>query len=91
MKCGVPERRLAIVRETLSPYRSLPFDDSAADHYAKVRHNLEQAGVRIGPHDLFIASICLANGCAVVTANTGEFQRVAGLMVENWQSEAERL
>jgi len=84
MKYGVPERRLAVVRETLAPYASLPFDDLAAEHYARIRHDLETSGKVIGPHDLFIAAICVAHGCALVTANTGEFVRVAGLSVENW-------
>ena len=86
MKYGVPERRLAIIRETLGPYRSLPFDDAAAEHYARIRHDLEKAGERIGPHDLLIAAICLAHGCTLVTANSAEFQRVKGLDVENWQA-----
>jgi tRNA(fMet)-specific endonuclease VapC len=84
MKYGVPERRLAIVRETLSPYRSLPFDDHAAECYAGIRDGLEKTGGRIGPHDLFIAAICVANGCALVTGNTAEFQRVRGLKIEDW-------
>ena len=33
---------LAIVRETLAPYRSLPFDDAAAEHYAAIRHELSE-------------------------------------------------
>lgn len=85
MKYGAPGRRLAIVRETLAPYRSLPFDDAAAEHYAQIRHDLEQMGERIGPHDLLIAAICLAHGCALVTANTAEFHRVRGLQVQDWQ------
>ena len=88
MKYGVPERRLAIVRETLGPYRSLPFDDAAAERYAGIRHELEKSGQRIGPHDLLIAAICLAHGCTLVTANTAEFQRVDGLSLENWQTES---
>jgi len=84
MKYGVPERRLAVVRETLAPYASLPFDDVAAEHYARIRHTLELAGNTIGPHDLLIAATCVARGCVLVTANTREFSRVAGLTVENW-------
>jgi len=88
MKYGVPERRSAIVHEVLAPYRSLPFDDSAADRYASIRHDLERAGRVIGPHDLLIAAICLASGCVLVSANTTEFQRVSGLTVQNWQATA---
>jgi tRNA(fMet)-specific endonuclease VapC len=72
------------VRETLALYRSLPFDDAAAEHYARIRHELEKEGRRIGPHDLLIASICVAHGCVLVTGNVVEFERVRGLRVEDW-------
>jgi tRNA(fMet)-specific endonuclease VapC len=39
----------------------------------------------IGPNDLLIASIALANGLTVVTHNTSEFSRVPGLPLEDWQ------
>jgi tRNA(fMet)-specific endonuclease VapC len=84
-KYGAPERRLAIVRETLAPYRSLPFDDSAAEHYGTLRHELERRVERIGPHDLLIAAICVTHKVTLVTANTGEFRRFADLKVSNWQ------
>ncbi len=84
LKYGRPERRMSLVRETLRPFPSLPFDDRAAEQYARLRHALEQAGRRIGPHDLLIAAICLANDCTLVSANVDEFRRVAGLRVEDW-------
>jgi len=85
-KYGAPERRLAIVRETLAPYRSLPFDDAAAEQYAALRDELERRGEPIGPHDLLIAAICVTHKVKLVTANTGEFQRIAGLNISNWQA-----
>ena len=87
LKYGLPDRRTAIVREAVSLDRSLPFDDAAAEHYARIRHELEQKGERIGPHDMFIAAICAANGCTLVTGNTDEFQRVTGLRLEDWNAE----
>ncbi len=86
-KYGAPERRTAIVHETLAPYRSLPFDDDAAEYYARIRHELEELGGRIGPHDLLIGAICLAHGCTLVTGNLAEFRRVRGLGVEDWSTE----
>ena len=83
-KYGMPDRRTVIVQETLAPYRSLAFDDAAAEHYARIRHELEKSGERIGPHDLLIAAICLAHDCTLVTSNVSEFQRVRGLGVEDW-------
>lgn len=83
-KYGRPERRLALVVETLAPYVSLPFDDVAAEHYAAIRDELETGGRIIGPNDLLIAAICLANACTLATGNVAEFRRVSGLSVEDW-------
>ena len=59
--------------------------DAGADHtYAEIRLQLEQAGTPIGPNDLLIAAHALQSGLTLVTDNTEEFRRVAGLQVENW-------
>ncbi len=67
------------------PYRSLPFDDAAAEHFAVLRRHLESLGTTIGPYDLQIAAIALANNCTIVTRNTREFSRVPGLLLEDWE------
>ena len=64
---------------------SLPFDDAAASVYAIIRAHLESAGTPIGPYDLQIAAIALANGLTLVTHNTREFSRVPGLLLEDWE------
>lgn len=84
MKYGVPGRRRNIVLTTLAPYRSLPFDDAAAECYARLRHDLELARQIIGPNDLIIAAICITNDITLVTSNTAEFSRVTGLRLEDW-------
>lgn len=85
-KYGIPERRIAIVHRILGPYRSLPFDDSAAARYADLRHQLELSGKVIGPLDMLIAAICLANDLTLVTSNTSEFARVGGLRIADWKA-----
>ena len=65
---------------------SLPFDDAAAECCGEIRAALARQGKPIGPYDLQIVAIALSNGLTVVTANSGEFSRVDGLAVENWQS-----
>ena len=70
----------------MQPYLSLPFDDAAADVHARVRRHLESLGAPIGPYDLLIAAIALANGCTLVTHNTNEFSRVPGLSLEDWEA-----
>lgn len=66
-------------------YISLPFEDDAAEVFARIRFHLETLGTPIGPYDLQIASIALVNGLTVVTHNTAEFGRVPGLTVEDWE------
>jgi tRNA(fMet)-specific endonuclease VapC len=68
-----------------SPLVSLPFDNLAAEEYAKVRDHLARLGQMIGPYDLMVAGIALAGGLTVVTHNTAEFSRVPGLPLEYWQ------
>jgi tRNA(fMet)-specific endonuclease VapC len=82
-KYGNKERRVQLVEQTLAPFCSLPFDDAAAQHYAKIRDQLEIRGEVIGPNDLMIAAIAMQHGLTIVSSNR-EFQRVAPLSVQDW-------
>jgi tRNA(fMet)-specific endonuclease VapC len=77
--------RLEELRAFFAPFRSLDFDDRAAEEYGLIRADLERAGRLIGPNDLLIASIARAHDLCVVTHNIGEFIRIPGLAVEDWQ------
>ena len=70
----------------LAPFASLPFDDTSARKCAAIRRELERSGSVIGPHDLQIAAIALQHGLTLVTRNTGEFSRVTGLRLDDWES-----
>lgn len=61
-----------------------PFDASDARESGAIRSQLEA----IGPYDLLIAGQARARGLVLVTANTREFQRVAGLDWEDWANTA---
>ncbi len=76
---------LAQVRDFCRQFQSLAFDDRAAAEYGQIRAHLTGLGTSIGPNDLMIASIALANGLTVVTHNSSEFSRVPGLKLEDWQ------
>jgi tRNA(fMet)-specific endonuclease VapC len=65
--------------------QTIAFDESAAEEYGKLRAFLASTGFMIGPNDLMIAAIALANGLTLVTHNTSEFSRVPGLIIEDWQ------
>ena len=64
---------------------SLPFDDVATRLFGEIRHALMAAGKPIGPYDTMIAAIALAHDLTLVTHNTNEFSRVAGLKLEDWE------
>lgn len=72
------------VDDLLSDVAVLPFDLPADTEYGRLRAELEAAGHPIGGNDLLIAAHALALDTTLVTANMREFQRVRGLVVENW-------
>ena len=56
------------------------FSEAAAEEFTQLR----QRRVRIGAMDLKIASIALANGVLLLSANLRNFEQVPNLRVENW-------
>ncbi len=78
---------LAKVDAFLSRFVSLAFDDAAADEYGRIRAELAGRGTAIGPNDLLIASIARARNLTLVTHNVGEFLRVPGLGIEDWEAQ----
>lgn len=78
------EKNKAALAAFLVPLEILSFSDKAAMFYGELRVNLERKGQLIGPYDLLIASQALATGLTLVTNNMSEFQRIPGLLVENW-------
>lgn len=88
MRTSNPERTLARQQTFLNQYVSLPFDDRSALIYGRIRAQLAASGTPIGPYDLQIAAIALANNLTLVTHNTREFSRVEGLRIEDWEEES---
>ena len=80
-----PIKSRQVQDEFLRDFISLPFDDLAAEHYARIRADLANRGTLIGPNDLMIAAITLANNLILVTHNTAEYSRVSGLRLEDWE------
>ena len=80
-----PAESLQRVEKFLRVFPSLPFDDAAADRAGELIAVLEQRGLRIGMNDMLIAAIALAHGLTVVTHNIGEFSRIPGLRIEDWE------
>jgi tRNA(fMet)-specific endonuclease VapC len=62
----------------------LDFDREDARVAGEIRAELKRRGTPIGPYDTLIAGQAKARGLTLVTNNTGEFSRIAGLRIEDW-------
>lgn len=79
------EANLALLEVLFSGFGSFSFDGAAARIFGELRADLARKGTPIGPYDLQIAAIALANDCTLVSHNTDEFSRIAGLKLEDWE------
>jgi tRNA(fMet)-specific endonuclease VapC len=68
------------------PLEILPFDREDGRQAGEIRAQLAAAGQPVGPYDVLIAGHAMARQLVLVTHNTGEFSRIAGLVVEDWQA-----
>jgi len=66
--------------------RVVPWSETAAEVYARIRAHLKRQGMPIGNMDLLIAAHALAEDAVLVTNNTHEFCRVPELKLEDWVS-----
>jgi tRNA(fMet)-specific endonuclease VapC len=80
------QKNLELLNRFASQFRSLLFDNTAADIYGRIRADLEVIGMLIGPYDMQIAAIALANNLTLVAHNTREFGRINGLRYEDWET-----
>ncbi|EAT7030989.1 PIN domain-containing protein [Salmonella enterica] len=62
----------------------LPWDRAAVDATTEIKVALRLAGTPIGPNDTAIAGHAIAAGAILVTNNVREFERVPGLVLEDW-------
>ncbi|CAM4443213.1 type II toxin-antitoxin system VapC family toxin [Deinococcus marmoris] len=72
------------LQELIATLNVYTFDDVAANMAAGLRADLKKTGRPIGPYDGLIAGHTLSLNAVLVTNNTGEFSRVAGLKYEDW-------
>jgi tRNA(fMet)-specific endonuclease VapC len=83
-KSSDPVRNLAVVDDFQSRLIVLPYQPKTSVHYGSIRSALEREGRTIGINDLHIAAHARSEGLTLVTNNRREFDRVPGLLVENW-------
>jgi len=78
------EQNLSALEQFLLPIEVADFDQRASAAYGFIRAILEREGKIIGSMDMLIGAHALSLGVVLVTNNTGEFQRIPKLKIEDW-------
>jgi len=79
------EANLQLLQRFFKPLTSFNFDDRCAEEAGLIRADLAAQGKPIGPNDVLIAATARAYDAVLITHNTGEFSRVTGLRLEDWE------
>jgi tRNA(fMet)-specific endonuclease VapC len=87
IKSANAAKNIQKLRHFTDRFTSLPFDDGCTEIYGEIRVQLEKKGKIIGPYDLMIAAIALANKMTLISHNTREFGRIKDLQLEDWETE----
>lgn len=82
------KRLQRVVTELLRRVDVLPWDNSIAERYGRLRAELQRQGQSLGSLDLLIAAHAMAIGAVLVTSDRA-FGQVAGLAVEDWTASQE--
>jgi predicted nucleic acid-binding protein len=74
-------KRLQATEDALGAFLVLHVEEGAAKHFQAL---LGQKKLKMKRPDMLIACIALANDALLVTRNTKDFKKVAGLKLANW-------
>ncbi len=74
-----------VIGALLSTIHILPYSQQHAETTAEIRARLKKQGTPIGPYDVMISATALYQNLIMVTSNTKEFQRITGLVLEDWR------
>lgn len=90
LECGVAksdyiEKNTKALKDFISNFHILSFDENAAFEYGSIRAYLEKNGNTICAMDMLIAAHAKSENLILVTNNTKEFNRVYGLQIEDWK------
>ena len=83
-KSAYPKQNADKLAQFLSIFAVLSFDGEAATAYGIIQADLQRKGTPISPMDTLISAHARAEGLKLVTNNLREFERVEGLVLENW-------
>ena len=83
-KSQYTEQVLRTLKELVTIIPIQPMPKNVGEAYGEIRATLAKKGEIIGSNDLWIVAHAKASGLILVSNNLREFERVEGLMLENW-------
>jgi tRNA(fMet)-specific endonuclease VapC len=74
-----------VIRSLLQDLQVFAYEPEDATATAALRAALAKRGTPIGPYDVMMAGTALRRGLVMVTSNRREFERIQGLVLEDWR------
>lgn len=81
------EENLVAVDNLMQGVHVLSMDRTSADHFGRIKADLQKRGETLEDMDILIASITLANEGILVTNNVAHLARIDSLVIENWMDQ----
>ena len=78
-----PQKNKVLLNRFLSRIRVIPIKDAIL-LFAKEKARLRKAGTAVEDFDLLIGATAVKAGFTMVTENTRHFQKIEGILLENW-------
>ena len=79
------EANLLDVKRFVEYFTILDFDGSCAINGSEISKDLKKKGKIIDFRDIFIATICIVNGCDFLTLNKKHFENINGLKLLKYE------
>ena len=79
-----PDHQASLIRSFAMEHEVVDWTHADALSTARIRADLERAGLRIGSYDALLAGQAINRSWIVATGNRREYGRVCDLELENW-------
>jgi tRNA(fMet)-specific endonuclease VapC len=78
------ENNLSKIEDFANAIGVYNIDEESTKTYAKTKAILKKEGLILDDFDILIAATAICNNCILVTNNIKHFDRIEGLIIENW-------